>query len=240
MGSADFLTSSQVWLQPMRPADLVPLVPCAGTPTQCNESCACSPDVATVVQNLGICTMIPHPGDVCIPKNSCWGEQQNPGIHLNMAMAVYGGTAEQCLLAQVLPDFKRCLACASYLRVGLWSHAGHLPCCKSYILHQNGFDWVSHPHEAYAHAHDFLHGARLKEFSLYKCCHLIASEEALRICTCVKERKLDAILVLRIQDGNDIFLSISGSYVPSFYGLSLGALAAQPRCVHMIQAPLTA
>ncbi|KAK9821522.1 hypothetical protein WJX74_007052 [Apatococcus lobatus] len=44
-----------------------------------------------------------------------------------------------------------------------------------------------------------------------------------------QERKLDAILVLRIQDGNDIFLSISGSYVPSFYGLSLSALAAQPR-----------
>ena len=45
----------------------------------------------------------------------------------------------------------------------------------------------------------------------------------------MQERKLDAILVLRIQDGNDIFLSISGSYVPSFYGLSLSALAAQPR-----------
>ena len=46
----------------------------------------------------------------------------------------------------------------------------------------------------------------------------------------MQERKLDAILVLRIQDGNDIFLSISGSYVPSFYGLSLSVLSAQSRC----------
>lgn len=42
--------------------------------------------------------------------------------------------------------------------------------------------------------------------------------------------KLEAILVLRIQDGNDIFLAASGAYAPSFFGLSLGTLADLPRC----------
>ena len=37
--------------------------------------------------------------------------------------------------------------------------------------------------------------------------------------------KLEAIMVLRIQDGNDIFLAASGAYAPSFFGLSLGTLA---------------
>lgn len=41
--------------------------------------------------------------------------------------------------------------------------------------------------------------------------------------------KLDAILVLRVDDGNDIFCSISGSYLPSFFGLPLTLLAALPR-----------
>lgn len=42
--------------------------------------------------------------------------------------------------------------------------------------------------------------------------------------------KLEAILVLRIQDGNDIFLAASGAYAPSFFGLSLSTLADLPRC----------
>lgn len=41
--------------------------------------------------------------------------------------------------------------------------------------------------------------------------------------------KLDAVLVLRIQNGNDIFLSVTGSYAPSFFGISLPSLASLPR-----------
>ena len=41
--------------------------------------------------------------------------------------------------------------------------------------------------------------------------------------------KLDAILVLRVDEGNDIFCSINGSYMPSFFGLPLTLLAALPR-----------
>jgi hypothetical protein len=37
--------------------------------------------------------------------------------------------------------------------------------------------------------------------------------------------KLEAVMVLRIQDGNDIFLAASGAYAPSFFGLSLSTLA---------------
>ena len=43
--------------------------------------------------------------------------------------------------------------------------------------------------------------------------------------------KLDAVLVLRIQNGNDIFLSVTGTYAPSFFGVSLPSLASLPRCV---------
>lgn len=41
--------------------------------------------------------------------------------------------------------------------------------------------------------------------------------------------KLDAILVLRVDEGNDIFCSINGNYMPSFFGLPLTLLAALPR-----------
>lgn len=41
--------------------------------------------------------------------------------------------------------------------------------------------------------------------------------------------KLDAILVLRVEDGNDIFCSVNGVYLPSFFGLPLNLLAALPR-----------
>lgn len=41
--------------------------------------------------------------------------------------------------------------------------------------------------------------------------------------------KLDAILVLRVDEGNDIFCSINGAYLPSFFGLPLNLLAALPR-----------
>jgi hypothetical protein len=41
---------------------------------------------------------------------------------------------------------------------------------------------------------------------------------------------LDAISVLHVQGGNDIFLSILGSYRPSFFGISLSTLSKLPRC----------
>jgi len=41
--------------------------------------------------------------------------------------------------------------------------------------------------------------------------------------------RLDAVLVLRIQGGNDIFCSVSGAYAPSFFGVSLPALAGLSR-----------
>lgn len=47
--------------------------------------------------------------------------------------------------------------------------------------------------------------------------------------TMVDARKLDAILVLRVEEGNDIFCSVTGTYQPSFFGLPLTLLAALPR-----------
>lgn len=41
--------------------------------------------------------------------------------------------------------------------------------------------------------------------------------------------RLDAVLVLRIQGGNDIFCSIAGAYAPSFFGVALPTLAGLPR-----------
>lgn len=41
--------------------------------------------------------------------------------------------------------------------------------------------------------------------------------------------KLDAILVLRVEEGNDMFVSLSGSYAPSFFGLEPDALVALSR-----------
>ncbi|KAK9840841.1 hypothetical protein WJX81_008338 [Elliptochloris bilobata] len=41
--------------------------------------------------------------------------------------------------------------------------------------------------------------------------------------------QLDAVLVLRIQGGNDIFCSIAGAYAPSFFGVALPTLAGLPR-----------
>ncbi len=46
---------------------------------------------------------------------------------------------------------------------------------------------------------------------------------------CLQGCKLDAILVLRVQNGNDVFLSVTGTYRPSFFGVSLQTLALLPR-----------
>lgn len=46
---------------------------------------------------------------------------------------------------------------------------------------------------------------------------------------CLQSCKLDGILVLRIQDGNDIFVSVTGRYQPSFYGVSFQCLGSLPR-----------
>ena len=54
---------------------------------------------------------------------------------------------------------------------------------------------------------------------------------------CEQGRKLDAILVLRVQDGNDIFCSVGGTYLPSFFGLSLATLAPMQRYGPMPAAP---
>jgi hypothetical protein len=48
-------------------------------------------------------------------------------------------------------------------------------------------------------------------------------------------RKLDAILVLRVEEGNDIFCSVTGTYQPSFFGLPLTLLAALPRCTTLAE-----
>lgn len=45
----------------------------------------------------------------------------------------------------------------------------------------------------------------------------------------VQDCKLEAILVLRIQDGNDIFVSVGGKYHPSFFGVALQRLSTLPR-----------
>ena len=50
------------------------------------------------------------------------------------------------------------------------------------------------------------------------------------VCDGGQGSKLDAILVLRVQDGNDIFCSVAGSYLPSFFGASLSTLATLSRC----------
>ena len=44
-----------------------------------------------------------------------------------------------------------------------------------------------------------------------------------------QDQRLDAVLVLRVQGGNDIFCSLSGRYLPSFFGLHPSTLAALPR-----------
>lgn len=44
--------------------------------------------------------------------------------------------------------------------------------------------------------------------------------------------KLEGILVLRIQDGNDIFVSVAGRYLPSCYGIGLQCLSTLPRYAH--------
>ena len=40
---------------------------------------------------------------------------------------------------------------------------------------------------------------------------------------------LDCILVLRIEGGNDVFLSLLGRFLPSCFGLGWATLAALPR-----------
>lgn len=45
----------------------------------------------------------------------------------------------------------------------------------------------------------------------------------------MQECRMDAVLVLRVQGGNDIFLSVTGSFTPSFFGISLPSLATLPR-----------
>ncbi len=40
---------------------------------------------------------------------------------------------------------------------------------------------------------------------------------------------LDSILVMRVEGGNDIFLSLSGRYKPSCFGLSWATLSSLPR-----------
>ena len=45
----------------------------------------------------------------------------------------------------------------------------------------------------------------------------------------MQDCKLEAILVLRIQDGNDIFVSVGGKYHPSFFGVTLQRLSTLPR-----------
>ena len=55
----------------------------------------------------------------------------------------------------------------------------------------------------------------------------------------MQDCKLEAILVLRIQDGNDIFVSVAGKYHPSFFGVSLQRLSILPRCVFCLTTCLT-
>jgi hypothetical protein len=45
---------------------------------------------------------------------------------------------------------------------------------------------------------------------------------------------LDVILVLRVLGGNDIFITLSGTYIPSFYGLDLNTLCKLPRLVYSL------
>ena len=46
----------------------------------------------------------------------------------------------------------------------------------------------------------------------------------------VQGGRIDAVLVLRIENGNDAFFGLRGTYAPSFFGLSLTTLAGLPRC----------
>ena len=46
----------------------------------------------------------------------------------------------------------------------------------------------------------------------------------------MQDQRLDAVLVLRVQGGNDIFCSLSGRYLPSFFGVAPATLASLPRC----------
>lgn len=45
----------------------------------------------------------------------------------------------------------------------------------------------------------------------------------------LQECRMDAVLVLRVQGGNDIFMSVTGCLAPSFFGISLPSLATLPR-----------
>lgn len=54
-------------------------------------------------------------------------------------------------------------------------------------------------------------------------------EGTAELLTGAPDRKLDAILVLRVRDGNDIFCSVTGTFRPSFFGLPLAILATLPR-----------
>ncbi|KAL0027397.1 hypothetical protein WJX79_008379 [Trebouxia sp. C0005] len=51
--------------------------------------------------------------------------------------------------------------------------------------------------------------------------------------------KLEAILVLRIQDGNDIFVSVGGKYHPSFFGVTLQRLSTLPRPLVPVTSDMT-
>jgi len=42
--------------------------------------------------------------------------------------------------------------------------------------------------------------------------------------------RLEAIMVLRVAGGNDLFFTVSGAYRPSCFGLTLATLSGLPRC----------
>lgn len=46
-----------------------------------------------------------------------------------------------------------------------------------------------------------------------------------------QQGRLETVLILRVEGGNDIFLTLSGSYTPSCFGLGWVTLAALPRRV---------
>lgn len=47
------------------------------------------------------------------------------------------------------------------------------------------------------------------------------------------KKKLDAIMVLRVEGGNEVFCTIVGSLSPSFFGLSITALQSLPRSAYL-------
>ena len=51
----------------------------------------------------------------------------------------------------------------------------------------------------------------------------------INVVTGLRDGRLDQILVLRIEGGNDFFISVTGTYVPSGFGLSLEHLAIRPK-----------